>query len=185
MLCALRSLQQLSEAAEMYDKAGQVERAASIYIQVGVRDRHCGRNGTFRGEAVDAWVQREVHSVRQDWVDQKHQCCRCRDVRCRMIDDRQYLAGTQLICNHSSQLLAFSSGLISPRCGGGPSLKPSCALQAKNFAAAAPLMAKVSSAKLQLQFAKAKEAEGRWVGSCVSGYGGVHTTSTRWPSQSA
>jgi WD repeat-containing protein 19 len=35
--------------------------------------------------------------------------------------------------------------------------------QAKNFNAAAPLMARISSAKLQLQFAKAKEAEGRWV----------------------
>jgi hypothetical protein len=35
--------------------------------------------------------------------------------------------------------------------------------QAKNFNAAGPLMARISSAKLQLQFAKAKEAEGRWV----------------------
>ena len=35
-------------------------------------------------------------------------------------------------------------------------------IQTKNFAAATPLMAKVSSSKLQLQFAKAKEAEGRW-----------------------
>ena len=34
-------------------------------------------------------------------------------------------------------------------------------IQTKNFTAAAPLMAKVSSSKLQLQFAKAKEAEGR------------------------
>ncbi|PNW73788.1 hypothetical protein CHLRE_13g572700v5 [Chlamydomonas reinhardtii] len=35
-------------------------------------------------------------------------------------------------------------------------------IQTKNFAAAAPLMARISSSKLQLQFAKAKEAEGRW-----------------------
>lgn len=35
-------------------------------------------------------------------------------------------------------------------------------IQTKNFNAAAPLMAKVSSSKLQLQFAKAKEAEGRY-----------------------
>lgn len=35
-------------------------------------------------------------------------------------------------------------------------------IQTKNFTAAAPLMAKVSSSKLQLQFAKAKEAEGRY-----------------------
>ncbi|KAF8062105.1 WDR19 [Scenedesmus sp. PABB004] len=35
-------------------------------------------------------------------------------------------------------------------------------IAAKNFAAAAPLMARVASAALQLQFAKAKEAEGRW-----------------------
>mmetsp|Transcript_36982 Transcript_36982/g.82211 ORF Transcript_36982/g.82211 Transcript_36982/m.82211 type:complete len:1366 (+) Transcript_36982:300-4397(+) len=35
-------------------------------------------------------------------------------------------------------------------------------IQTKNFAAATPLMAKVSSSKLQLQFAKAKEAEGRY-----------------------
>lgn len=34
-------------------------------------------------------------------------------------------------------------------------------IQTKNFNAATPLMAKVSSSKLQLQFAKAKEAEGR------------------------
>ena len=34
-------------------------------------------------------------------------------------------------------------------------------IQTKNFTAAAPLMAKVSSSKLQLQFAKSKEAEGR------------------------
>ncbi|MEW5318051.1 MAG: hypothetical protein WDW38_009304 [Sanguina aurantia] len=35
-------------------------------------------------------------------------------------------------------------------------------IQTKNFSAAAPLMAKISSSKLQLQFAKAKEAEGRY-----------------------
>lgn len=35
-------------------------------------------------------------------------------------------------------------------------------IQTKNFAAAAPLMARISSSKLQLQFAKAKEAEGRY-----------------------
>lgn len=35
-------------------------------------------------------------------------------------------------------------------------------IQTKNFNAAAPLMAKISSSKLQLQFAKAKEGEGRW-----------------------
>lgn len=34
-------------------------------------------------------------------------------------------------------------------------------IQAKNFNAAAPLMARISSSKLQLQFAKAKESEGR------------------------
>lgn len=34
-------------------------------------------------------------------------------------------------------------------------------IQTKNFNAAAPLMARISSSKLQLQFAKAKEAEGR------------------------
>lgn len=38
-------------------------------------------------------------------------------------------------------------------------------IQAKNFTAAAPLMQRISSSKLHLQFAKAKEAEGRWV--CV------------------
>lgn len=35
-------------------------------------------------------------------------------------------------------------------------------IQAKNFNAAAPIMAKISSPKLQLQYAKAKEAEGRF-----------------------
>ncbi|KXZ49298.1 hypothetical protein GPECTOR_22g892 [Gonium pectorale] len=35
-------------------------------------------------------------------------------------------------------------------------------IQTKNFAAAAPLMARISSSKLQLQFAKAKEVEGRY-----------------------
>ncbi|GLC35581.1 hypothetical protein PLESTB_000191100 [Pleodorina starrii] len=35
-------------------------------------------------------------------------------------------------------------------------------IQTKNFAAAAPLMQRISSSKLQLQFAKAKEVEGRW-----------------------
>lgn len=35
-------------------------------------------------------------------------------------------------------------------------------IMTKNFAAAAPLMAKVGSARLQLAFAKAKEAQGRW-----------------------
>lgn len=35
-------------------------------------------------------------------------------------------------------------------------------IQTKNFNAAAPLMAKISSSKLQLQFAKAKEAEGKY-----------------------
>ncbi|GAX77949.1 hypothetical protein CEUSTIGMA_g5391.t1 [Chlamydomonas eustigma] len=42
-------------------------------------------------------------------------------------------------------------------------------IQTKNFTAAAPLMAKVSSSKLQLQFAKAKEAEGRY-GEAASAY---------------
>jgi hypothetical protein len=35
-------------------------------------------------------------------------------------------------------------------------------LATKNFAAAAPLMARVTSAKLQLAYARAKEAQGRW-----------------------
>jgi WD repeat-containing protein 19 len=35
-------------------------------------------------------------------------------------------------------------------------------IASKNFAAAQPLMAQVKSAKLQLQYAKAKESEGRW-----------------------
>eukprot|EP00879_Flechtneria_rotunda_P029705 GHRR01032146.1.p1 GENE.GHRR01032146.1~~GHRR01032146.1.p1 ORF type:complete len:223 (+),score=87.94 GHRR01032146.1:179-847(+) len=35
-------------------------------------------------------------------------------------------------------------------------------IASKNFAAAQPLMAQVTSAKLQLQYAKAKESEGRW-----------------------
>lgn len=35
-------------------------------------------------------------------------------------------------------------------------------IAAKNFAAAAPLMAKVASARLQLAYAKAREAQGRW-----------------------
>lgn len=35
-------------------------------------------------------------------------------------------------------------------------------LQCRNFAAAAPLMAGITSAKLQLQFARAQEAAGRW-----------------------
>jgi WD repeat-containing protein 19 len=33
---------------------------------------------------------------------------------------------------------------------------------AKNFAAAAPLMAQISSPQLQRQYARAKEAEARW-----------------------
>jgi WD repeat-containing protein 19 len=41
-------------------------------------------------------------------------------------------------------------------------------IQTKNFNAATPLMAKVSSSKLHLQFAKAKEAEGRWAGRDVA-----------------
>lgn len=41
-------------------------------------------------------------------------------------------------------------------------------IQAKNFNAAAPLMAKVSSSKLQMQFAKAKEAEGRYGEACTA-----------------
>lgn len=41
-------------------------------------------------------------------------------------------------------------------------------IQAKNFNAAAPLMAKVSSSKLQMQFAKAKEAEGRHGEACAA-----------------
>lgn len=36
-------------------------------------------------------------------------------------------------------------------------------IQTKNFNAAGPLMARITSSKLQLQYAKAKEAEGRWV----------------------
>lgn len=35
-------------------------------------------------------------------------------------------------------------------------------IASKNFNAAQPLMAQVTSAKLQLQYAKAKESEGRW-----------------------
>jgi hypothetical protein len=35
-------------------------------------------------------------------------------------------------------------------------------IASKNFAAAAPLMAKVASAKLQLAYARAKEGQGRW-----------------------
>ncbi len=35
-------------------------------------------------------------------------------------------------------------------------------IASKNFAAAAPLMAKVTSAKLQVAYGKAKEAQGRW-----------------------
>lgn len=35
-------------------------------------------------------------------------------------------------------------------------------IASKNFAAAQPLMARVTSAKLQLQYAKAKESESRW-----------------------
>lgn len=35
-------------------------------------------------------------------------------------------------------------------------------IHAKNFNAAAPIMAKITSSKLQLQFAKAKEAEGKY-----------------------
>jgi WD repeat-containing protein 19 len=35
-------------------------------------------------------------------------------------------------------------------------------ITSKNWAAAGPLMSKVASAKLHLQFAKVKEAEGRW-----------------------
>jgi len=34
-------------------------------------------------------------------------------------------------------------------------------IQTKNFTAATPLMARISSSKLQLQFAKAKEQEGK------------------------
>jgi len=41
-------------------------------------------------------------------------------------------------------------------------------IQCKNFSAAAPLMAKVSSSKLHLQFAKAKEAEGRYAEAAVA-----------------
>jgi WD repeat-containing protein 19 len=36
-------------------------------------------------------------------------------------------------------------------------------IMTKNYASAQPLMAMVTSAKLQLQYAKAKEGEGRWV----------------------
>lgn len=35
-------------------------------------------------------------------------------------------------------------------------------IASKSFAAAAPLMAKVTSAKLQVAYGKAKEAQGRW-----------------------
>jgi len=54
-------------------------------------------------------------------------------------------------------------------------------IASKNFAAAAPLMAKVTSAKLQLAFGRAKEAQGRWQeaaaafeagGRCLGGVGG-------------
>lgn len=41
-------------------------------------------------------------------------------------------------------------------------------IQTKNFAAAAPLMARISSSKLQLQYAKAKEAEGKYADAAVA-----------------
>eukprot|EP00967_Tisochrysis_lutea_P112599 scaffold178069_cov25-Tisochrysis_lutea.AAC.3 len=66
-----------------------------------------------------------------------------------------------IVCNvHFRRLSQYGDAAEMYERAGQYERAASIYIQTKNFAAATPLMARISSSKLQLQFAKAKEQEG-------------------------